>query len=947
MSAEAYYRQSNSSEDSPLQDDRSESDHDGSPSPDDHDDQDHPLDPRNSALSLPSAAGFSLDDRRHSRRRDFDRRSLTNRDLFKYLMEDSIESKKMSKILRAALERLDGETRRAQEAERRALELAQRFKIVNEARMAAQQELDRTHAELRMYKVQLDNAQREILRGSDLLKDIEAQRDSAEAAAARARTTARRLKEEQLVLKAKEEGRREGYREGLQRGYQQARVGGGLDPQQFDVPPAGVGPFDSMGQDAGRTDPLDGIPMRNFQSPPPPNNVPLSSAFGTALPPDGTAPPVDNDAYGAGAQGSRFREIIGSPSASTLRSAPPGSATRPGASSGWPQQKEDDARYMHPTPVHNAPPSPQHADYAIPPDGYIPAMGPDNIIPIPPPHELARPASMSSMRPSEVSAADDPSRAGGGLNARDYAYPQRQRASPRSYADSLPSTTISQFDLVTTPRTATRGLRDRSSGLSAIPEVSSSMEFSPGTEGRVRSGIYRDSGSFPAPDPRGSMGDIGSAPGMTRSRSRETNQRIADELRYSDPEEMEQWRRSTASQSQPSTPPDRFRGPHRPAHISTPSPLGGPPMTPATPVSSHRRSRSMQSPPSDGRSYLGTGSGSRDHHRTASSSAEISINIEPPSGPGSNISPSSASLQHGMLTPSSSRQQLPPQPTQPSSGPPQPAFTNGYGGGPPGPAYGYGAPNPPLEPLRYDIPPSLTPGVPPSPRRTPEPLQSYPGYPTPGSSSSSSFGRPMSRNSRGPPIGYGGPPNDMPSRSRTPSGRPPSAFGSERPPSARPVSPGQQYRAASPQPGVPYSEAPQRVPSVVRSPSRPSSRQSLQPEPARPSSRTSADHHRSLSLNAGSTPAMVPRPLSGASQLRRVPSASSINSDTSRKSGGFQHYDPSSYVDAAFLASTEDLSSMQSPNTMANTRANAVYANPGPSKLRASSPSMSYTSFRS
>ncbi|KAI0371553.1 hypothetical protein BV20DRAFT_965310 [Pilatotrama ljubarskyi] len=926
MSAAEYYRQSNSSQDSPLQDDRSDSEHDGPPSPEDQDDQDLPLDPRNSALSLPSAAGFSLDDRRHSRRRDFDRRSLTNRDLFKYLMEDSIESKKMSKILRAALERLDSETRRAQEAERRALELAQRFKIVNEARMASQQELDRTHAELRMYKVQLDNAQREILRGSDLLKDIEAQRDSAEAAAARARSTARRLKEEQLVLKAKEEGRREGYREGLQRGYQQARVGA-LDVQQFDVPPAGVGPIDGMGGDVGRTDPLDGLPMRNFRSPPPPANVGLSSAFG--------------------AQGSRFHEIIGSPSASTLRSAPPGTATRPGGSSGWPQQHEDNNRYSHPTPMHNAPPSPQHADYAIPPDGYIPAMGPDNIIPIPPPHELARPASISSMRPSEVSAADDPSRAGPDVNARDYAYPQRQDASPRSYADSLPSTTISQFDLVTNPRTATRGLRDRSSGLSAIPEVSSSMEFSPGADGRVRSGIYPDSNSFHTPDNRGSAGELGNAPGLARSRSRETNQRIADELRYSDPEEMEQWRRSTASQSQPSTPPDRFRGPHRPAHLSTPSPLGGPPMSPATPVSSHRRSRSMQSPPSDGRSYLGTGSVSRDHHRTASSSAEISIHIEPPSGTGSNMSPSSASLQHGMLSPSSSRQPLPPQPTRPSPGPPEPTYTSGYGGGPPGSAYGYGPPGAPLQPLRYDIPSSLTPGMPPSPRRTPEPLQSYPGYPTPGSSSSSSFGRPMSRGSRAPSAGFGGAPNDHPSRSRTPSARPSSAFGNERPPSARPVSPGQQYRVPSPQAGVPYFEAPQRVPSVLRSPSRASSRQSLHPDPARPSSRTSADHHRSLSLNAGSTPAMVPRPLSGASQLRRVPSAGSVNSDTSRKSGGFQHYDPNSYVDAAFLASTEDLSSMQSPHTMANTRANAVYANPGPSKLRSSSPSMSYNSFRS
>lgn len=84
-----------------------------------------------------------------------------------------------------------------------------------------------------------------------------------------------------------------------------------------------------------------------------------------------------------------------------------------------------------------------------------------------------------------------------------------------------------------------------------------------------------------------------------------------------------------SAQSQPSTPTrDRFQqGPPRPSHITTPSPLGGPSITPTTPVSNHRRSHSAQSPPSEGRSYPG---GARDHRRTGSSSADISINIEPP-----------------------------------------------------------------------------------------------------------------------------------------------------------------------------------------------------------------------------------------------------------------------------------------------------------------------------
>ncbi|KAL7282648.1 hypothetical protein ACG7TL_004121 [Trametes sanguinea] len=936
MSAQAYYRQSSSSEESPLTDDRSESEHDAPQL--DHDAQDHQLNPSNSAVSLlASVARDSLDDRRHSRRRDFDRRSLTNRDLFRFLMEERQDPKKLQKYFDVILERLDSEVRRRQDAERRALEFAQRFKIVNESRQAAQQELDRAHSELRLYKVQLENAQQEIIRGSDMLRDLEAQRDDAEAAASRARTTARRLKEEQLVLKAKEEGRQEGYREGLQRGYQQAR-GGKLDALPLDVPPAGVPPLRGMGAGAALTDPLDELPMMNLPSPQPPANLPLASAFGSAYG-DAAGNMAGGDGTGAGAQGSRFREIIGSPGASTLRSAPLGSATQPTGGSGWPQSSDDGAPYAHSTPAHNVPLSPRHADYTFPPDGYIPTMGPDNTIPVPPPHELARPASMTSMRPSDASIADDlSSGAAPGVNARDYAFPPRARGSPRSFQDSVPSTTISQFELVSSPHTATRGLRDRSSGLSAIPEVSSSMEFSPGTEGRARSSIIPDL------TPRGSVGDYKN-PGLSRSRSREDNQRIADELRYSDPEEMEQWRRSTASLSQPTTPRDRFSGPPRPAHISVPSPLGGPPMTPVTPTAgqraSHRRSHSAQSPPSDGRSYLGTGSSSRDAYRTASS-ADISIHIEPPSGTGSNVSPSS--VTHGMLSPQNTRQQLP---RQPSPSVPGPIYSDGFGGTNVAPGYGYGSPHPPPPAQRYDVPPSLIPGGPPSPRHTPEPLQGFQGYPTPGSSSSSSFARPVSRGSRPPSAGYGGNMSDMGSRSKTPSARPSSAFGNDRPPSARPVTPTQAYPASPIPPGMSYPQSYGQVPNVLRSPSRASSRQSLQPELPRPSSRGSAaDHHRSLSLNAGSTPAAFSRPLSAAGQLHRTPSVSSINSETARKSGAFKHYDSTEQLDAAWLASSHDLPNMQSPQTMANTRANAVYAEAGSSRMRPSSP-MSYASFRS
>lgn len=515
---------------SPLQEDPSDSEHDTAPLEEDVEEIIETLNLRNSQLSLHSAAaGNSLTDRRQSKRRaDPDRLSLNHR--VKYLVDETREARKLRKVLHAALDRLDSETRRAQEAERRALELAQRFKIVNDARLSGQQELDRAHTELRMYKVQLDNAQREILRGSDLLKDIEQQRDNAEAAAARARSTARRLKEEQMVMKAKEEGRREGYQEGLRRGYQQAR-GVSLIEGPIDVPPAGVAPLENIigetsaatlpAVDLGRTDPLDGLNMRNLSSPAP-DDISFPSAFGQD---------------GAGAQGSRFREIMATPS--TLRSVPLMSGSQTGHS-GWPTSQDSEPRYIRPTAVQNAPPSPTHADYDVPPDGWVPAIGPGEMISLPPPHELHRapPIASASTLSEEPRSASTL-----GVNPRDYGQ-RGHRGSPRSLAESLPSTTISQFDLVSSPKTATRGLRERSSGLSAIPEVSSSMEFSPSTEGRIRSSIIPEPITFPMPNDAPVTG----GPGMSRARSQELSQRIADELRYSDPEQMEQWRRSTATQ---------------------------------------------------------------------------------------------------------------------------------------------------------------------------------------------------------------------------------------------------------------------------------------------------------------------------------------------------------------------------------------------------------------
>lgn len=315
------------------------------------------------------------------------------------------------------------------------------------------------------------------------------------------------------MMKAREEGRREGYKEGLRQGYQQARLPTSLD--DLEVPPAGVPPLSSLvggtstaagADELGRTDPLDGFSMMNLRTPPP-----MADML-----------PASSDPYGAGAEGSRFREIMATPS--TFRSAPLASGSQSGG--GWPTQDEE-VRYIRPSVIRNAPPSPQHGDYPIPADGYIPSMGADNFISLPPPHELHRPPSMSSIVPSTTDEVPH-STAAPGVASRSYAYTPRHQPSPHSFADSLPSTTISQFEILNNPTTATRGLRERSSGLSAIPEVSSLMEYSPGTDGRLRTSIHPDT--------------------LSRNHSRDRISRDDGEARYSDPDTMDRWRQSSASQ---------------------------------------------------------------------------------------------------------------------------------------------------------------------------------------------------------------------------------------------------------------------------------------------------------------------------------------------------------------------------------------------------------------
>jgi hypothetical protein len=144
--------------------------------------------------------------------------SASTRELVRLLVHEERSAQDLQRVLLTLSEQLKAETHRADAAELRAKEAAGRFQALNEARVGAQQEAARVGEELRLYKGQLEAAQREIFRAQDVVRAVEAGREEAERGAARARTTARRLQQERVVELAREEGRRVGFEEGVERG---------------------------------------------------------------------------------------------------------------------------------------------------------------------------------------------------------------------------------------------------------------------------------------------------------------------------------------------------------------------------------------------------------------------------------------------------------------------------------------------------------------------------------------------------------------------------------------------------------------------------------------------------------------------------------------------------------------------------------------------------------
>jgi len=144
--------------------------------------------------------------------------SSSRRVLAYVLARKEREANKMQQLLTLTFAKLDEESQRATDAERRATECLVRARSAIDARAHADADATAARSELAMYKVQLEQAQREISRAQEMLDGLEARRHDAEEDAARARSVARKLQEARAIETAREEGKQQGWHEGLRHG---------------------------------------------------------------------------------------------------------------------------------------------------------------------------------------------------------------------------------------------------------------------------------------------------------------------------------------------------------------------------------------------------------------------------------------------------------------------------------------------------------------------------------------------------------------------------------------------------------------------------------------------------------------------------------------------------------------------------------------------------------
>ncbi|KAJ3977814.1 hypothetical protein EV361DRAFT_467917 [Lentinula raphanica] len=431
-----------------------------------------------------------------TRTKDRHKTSSSSRELAVLYAVEKHKSESLQLSLDEAHRELAAQRRRIEEAETNLLEVTSAFMKANKERLEALHDAAVATEERELYRLQLSAAQSDIDKAHHVVRTIDQRRVKAEEDAAKYQRSARELREKQLILAAREEGRRVGFREGLQRA--RAEVGF-LDIDQTGyVTPPNRNPLESLSDvDEDRST----IYSDEIDEPiSPPRAMPSEPPSVRERSPDIQPQPLP-------------------------RSPPPRHTPAPAAPPRPSSRSTTATGQIHPIPYHNIPPSPRHPPVNIPPDGMIPLDSSDgNGIVLPPPHELspmppimelspapAPPPVIEEEEPRIVPPPGSHHRSPMYASHPDYhpGHSYRGQSSPESS-----STAMSQFDMLAEPQSMMANL----SPMSAIPEVASGFT-SPNVPSMQGGDLHRSGSMRSTASPRRSPSPIPVPPVMQTPRS--------------------------------------------------------------------------------------------------------------------------------------------------------------------------------------------------------------------------------------------------------------------------------------------------------------------------------------------------------------------------------------------------------------------------------------------
>ncbi|KAI6043538.1 hypothetical protein EDC04DRAFT_2652287 [Pisolithus marmoratus] len=406
--------------------------------------------------------------------KDAKRQLPTVKELMRLLAIEQDTARDLQQELSLVTSQLAFEQDRADTAERKLRDIVTRFKDANDARLVAQADVARLTEELRLYKVALEEAQKEIFKAQNVLQQVEDQRRETEEEATKLRRKVRKMNEEKVIELAREEGRKQGLREGIQVGNDVVYLNGR-----------------SKGYATGRAT-ADQMTEKYIAAP-----------------------------YASDTRKSRSSDVaeeIEPPYAPTTTHFPPshgsGSVSSlPHLSKGSRSRSRSRAASSARTTMYS--PAGMHAE--IPPDGWIPEADSSHLIRLPAPHELARQPltpttgspALSNRSPSPVSPrvpvpvpveqflhmVPEP-RPPTQLPTEVQTDRRRPKTRRRSSGDSLSSSTrTSELDLLHAPDHVVRG--NFAGGLSPILEASFQESLTPSSgSGKQSSEDFVDENGF-------------------------------------------------------------------------------------------------------------------------------------------------------------------------------------------------------------------------------------------------------------------------------------------------------------------------------------------------------------------------------------------------------------------------------------------------------------------